>query len=299
MTYKREHWVTSGNLSLYAVAEGKVDATPLVLVHGYPDNHRIWDDVVEVLGQSYFIIRYDVRGAGRSEKPKRARDYRMALLARDLEAVVDAIIPDRDFHLAAHDWGAIQSWESVTSGRLQSRVASYTSISGPCLDHVAFWVRRRITDVFDGGTRAVAQQLARSWYVAFFQLPLLPELAWRAGLDRAWPSLLSRREGVTKAHTNTHQRSDGRYGVNLYRANIIPRLRHPEARHARCPVQIIIPTRDRYVGSPLFSNQVSWTGKLTRVELDAPHWVLLTDPGRVAGKLDQFISDVRNSSPVA
>ena len=81
--------------------------------------------------------------AGRSDKPPRTRDYRMSQLAEDLTAVVTAVIADRPFHLAAHDWGSIQSWESVTHGPLKPHILSYTSISGPCLDHVAFWLRKK------------------------------------------------------------------------------------------------------------------------------------------------------------
>ena len=62
MPTKREHWVTSGDLLLYAVAEGNPEATPIVLVHGYPDNHSVWDKVATALSEDYLVIRYDVRG---------------------------------------------------------------------------------------------------------------------------------------------------------------------------------------------------------------------------------------------
>ena len=62
MPTKREHWVTSGDFLLYAVAEGNPEATPIVLVHGYPDNHSVWDKVATALSEDYLVIRYDVRG---------------------------------------------------------------------------------------------------------------------------------------------------------------------------------------------------------------------------------------------
>ncbi len=67
MPTKREHRVTSGDLLLYAVAEGNPEATPIVLVHGYPDNHSVWDKVATALSREYLVIRYDVRGAGRPD----------------------------------------------------------------------------------------------------------------------------------------------------------------------------------------------------------------------------------------
>jgi len=286
---KQEHRITSGDLTLFAVTEGNPEAEPVILVHGYPDNHSVWDPVARQLAEQYFVIRYDVRGAGRSDKPEHIRDYRLPLLAADLKAVADTLIPERDFHLAAHDWGSIQSWESVTTEPLKSRITSYTSISGPCLDHVSFWFRNRVTDLRKGGIRQVMKQLGSSWYIAMFQLPVVPELIWQAGLDRLWPGILQKHEGLTDASFSPQQKDDGRYGINLYRANFGPKLVNPEARPASCPVQIIVPTRDNYVGEQLFEGLEKWVGKLTRTDLDAPHWVIRTHPENIVRLLSDFI----------
>lgn len=284
----QHQWVNNNGVNLYVTTDGNPDSPPLVLVHGYPDNHTVWDKVTEQLKERYFVVRYDVRGAGRSDKPAKTRAYRMTHLAADLAAVVDTVIPDRPFHLAAHDWGSIQSWESVTTGPLTSRIRSYTTISGPCLDHVGFWLRNNVTRVSEGGTRKVLKQLASSWYVAMFQLPLLPETVWRAGLDKVWPNYLKNREQVSDAEYNRFQRDDGRYGVKLYRANFMPKLLRPEPRPAQCPVQLIVPGQDNYVKEQLFEGLEKWAGKLSRQDIDAPHWVLLTQPDVIAGWIDGF-----------
>lgn len=289
VTTKQEYRIASGGLTLHAVAHGNPEATPLVLVHGYPDNHTVWDKVAEELEQDYRIIRYDVRGAGRSDKPAKTRDYRMALLAQDLEAVVNTLIPGRPFHLIAHDWGAIQSWETVTTGALGGRIRSYTSISGPCLDHVGYWLRERITQPRSGGTTKVLRQVASSWYVMMFQIPLLPEALWSSGLDRLWPGFLRRFEEIDDAAFSPLQKADGRYGVKLYRANFLPKLLRPEPRKAACPVQIILPSRDSYVRPQLAENVSRWTGKLTVQEVDAPHWAPLSNPGVISQSVREFV----------
>lgn len=296
---KQEHRITSGDLTLFAVTEGNPDAEAMILVHGYPDNHSVWDPVARQLAENYFVIRYDVRGAGRSDKPKHVRDYRLPLLAADLKAVADTLIPGRPFHLAAHDWGSIQSWESVTTEPLQPRITSYTSISGPCLDHVSFWFRSQATDVRKGGTRRVLKQLGHSWYIAMFQLPVLPELVWRAGLDRLWPGILQRHEGLADASFSPRQKNDGRYGINLYRANFARKLLNPEVRTASCPVHLIVPTRDNYVGEQLFEGLEKWVGKLKRTDLDAPHWVIRTHPGDIARLLTEFIGETGKNKKAA
>lgn len=287
------HRVTSGKITLHAVTEGNPKGIPLVLVHGYPDNLQVWDKVVEALAQDFFLIRYDVRGAGLSDKPVRTRDYRLPLLAADLEAVVNQLLPGRSFHLLAHDWGSIQSWESVGTDKLQHRILSFTSISGPCLDHLGAWLRTQTPDLISGGSIRVAKQVLKSWYVLLFQFPVIPEAVWSMGLDKKWPLFLQKREGVADARFSSLQKNDGRYGVKLYRANFLPRLLKPQPRVARCPVQLIIPVQDNYVGVDLFGHLNQWVGKLTRLPLDAPHWAPLTEPSAIASAVRSFIGPQR------
>ncbi len=283
------HRVTSGKICLHAVTQGNPDGVPLVLVHGYPDNHRVWDKVVDALAQDYFLLRYDVRGAGLSDKPVRTRDYRLALLAEDLEAVVDQLLPNRQFHILAHDWGSIQSWESVGSGPLQGRILSFTSISGPCLDHIAAWLRAQASNLTGSGSVRVAKQLLKSWYVFLFQVPAIPEAVWSMGLYQQWPAFLKKREGVVDACFSRLQKDDGRFGMHLYRANVIPRLLRPQPRFATCPVQLIIPKHDNYVSADLLCHLNQWVEKLTRVQIDAPHWAPLTEPETIASAVHSFI----------
>ena len=70
-----------------------------MLVHGYPDNQEVWESVIEHLINDFYIVTYDVRGAGLSSIPKRIRDYRLERLSLDLQEVVDEVIPNRQFHM--------------------------------------------------------------------------------------------------------------------------------------------------------------------------------------------------------
>src|SRR5699024_8659245 len=140
-------------------------------------------------------------------------------LARDLRSVVDAISPDRPVHLLAHDWGSIQAWHAITGDELHDRIASFTSISGPCLDHVGSWFRGRLRRPTPGNLRALLTQLAHSGYIGFFQLPLLPELAWRS---RLLPRVIDRMEPTDPDATGapaSPTTADGINGLALYRSN--------------------------------------------------------------------------------
>ena len=287
--------VTSQGVNLQVYTFGDSNKVPVVLVHGYPDNHSVWQPVADRLAKKYFVISYDVRGAGASEAPRKQADYRMSLLSADLAAVVDATIPGRDFHLVGHDWGSIQSWESVTAdGPLKTRIKSYTTISGPCLDHMGHWMRRRTLNLSPSAKTKVFKQALSSWYIGFFHLPVLAPGAWQGGLDKLWPRYLKHRENVQEPEANPTQGKDGKHGVQLYRANFRNKLINPQARHAACPVQLIVPTRDNYVGTQLFEDLHEWVDALYRRDINANHWVPLSHPDTIAAWIDEFVAGVES-----
>lgn len=162
--------VASGDLTLAVKTWGDPARSPVVLVHGYPDDSSVWQHVAPLLARKHYVIAYDVRGAGLSGVPKRTADYHLAKLTDDFVAVIDALCPGRAVHLIAHDWGSIQGWEFVTDSRLAGRIASYTSCSGPCLDHVGFWLRERVLRPTPASLGKLGGQLVRSWYVYLFHL---------------------------------------------------------------------------------------------------------------------------------
>ncbi|KAA1175841.1 SDR family oxidoreductase [Marinobacter salinexigens] len=284
--------VPSGDTTLNVITYGDNRKVPIVLVHGYPDNHTVWQPVAERLAEKHFVITYDVRGAGESSAPKKQADYRIQQLSDDLRAVVDVIIPGKPFHLAGHDWGSIQSWESVTAGPLQQRILSYTTISGPCLDHMGYWLRNKTLNLSASAKAEVLKQLFSSWYIGFFHLPVLAPVAWQGGLDKLWPRYLKLREKVAESTPNPTQEKDGRNGVQLYRANFRHKLLNPEPRPAHCPVQLIVPTRDNYVGAHLFDGLHEWVPQLYRRDINANHWVPLSHPDRIAHWIGEFVTGV-------
>lgn len=297
MTPEAQRFVTTPDgLRLAVFTDGEPAAPPVLLVHGYPDTHRVWDDVTASLAADHYVIRYDVRGAGASQRPANLAGYRIDRLADDLFAVLDAVSPDRKAHVAGHDWGSIQSWEAVTESRAAGRIASYTTISGPCLDHAGFWLRDRFTS---RSPRRVAQafsQAAHSWYVWFFQVPVIPEFSWRLWMTRAWPGLLQRLEGVTPrdGHPAGTLASDAVNGISLYRANILRRLGGPRMRIAQVPVQLVTVTGDHFVTPALAGSDLDrWAPDLVRHTVRGTHWSVLDK--RVADLIREFAAGRRTA----
>ncbi|MDQ4010006.1 MAG: SDR family oxidoreductase [Actinomycetota bacterium] len=268
-------------VALRVYESGPVDAPTVICVHGYPDDHTVWDGVAAQLAPRYRVVSYDVRGAGESEKPRDRQAYRLDQLAEDLTAVIDAVSPDRPVHLLAHDWGAVQTWHAVTGKWLRGRVASYTSMSGPCLDHAAHWFRARLRRPTPRALRELVTQLAASWYIGFFQLPLLPELAWRTGLAQRALALLE--------PTGAPAVSDAVHGLQLYRANMLPRLAQPGDRTTDIPVQVLVPRRDPFLSVPLQSHVDRWVRNLAVRVLPGGHWLPRTKPDVVARCVGELI----------
>jgi pimeloyl-ACP methyl ester carboxylesterase len=281
---------TPDGLRLAVFTDGESTGTPLLLMHGYPDTHRVWDEVAAALAaDGHYVIRYDVRGMGASDWPKDLAGYQLNRLADDLFAVLDAVSPDRPVHVAAHDWGSIQSWEAVTDPRAAGRIASYTSMSGPCLDHAGFWLRDRFTSRSPRRVAQALNQAVHSWYVWFFQVPVLPELFWRRAGARVWPAALERLEGVTPrdGHPASTLVDDAINGISLYRANVMRSLTAPRERIARVPVQLITVTGDNYVTPGLAGSDLDrWVPDLTRRTIRAKHWSALDK--RVADLIREF-----------
>jgi pimeloyl-ACP methyl ester carboxylesterase len=121
--------------------EGNPDGPTVVMVHGWPDSHVLWDGVAAELSGVFRIIRYDSRGAGASDVPGPVAAYDIARLADDFDAVIAALSPATPVHVVAHDWGAATMWEYLNRPAAGDRVASYTSISGPDPGHLSRYIR--------------------------------------------------------------------------------------------------------------------------------------------------------------
>jgi pimeloyl-ACP methyl ester carboxylesterase len=279
---RREVWSSDG-VRLAVHESGNPEGPVLVAVHGFPDNHAVWDGVAAELGDEFRVVTYDVRGAGLSDKPTGRAAYRNEQLGDDLLAVIDAVSPDAPVHLLGHDWGSIQAWQPLAENRFAGRVASFTSISGPSLDHGSAWLR----DLSHAG--ASARQLLASAYMFAFQLPVLPE----AVLRRA---PLFRVVGGTFARSV----ADRTNGINLYRANLLGRALRPRPPRLAIPVLVLAPVDDPYSRLPTATEApVPYVEDLTVEQIPGGHWVLAEEPVVVADRIRAFVSRVGTGRTVA
>nr|WSY53479.1 SDR family oxidoreductase [Streptomyces sp. NBC_00886] len=298
----RERWVRTGGVELCVAELGDSSAPTVVLVHGYPDSKEVWSEVATRLADRFHVVLYDVRGHGRSTAPQPLRGgFTLEKLTDDFLAVADAVSPDRPVHLVGHDWGSVQSWEFVTVRRTEGRIASFTSMSGPSLDHFGHWINKRLTRPTPRRVGQLLGQGAKSWYVYLLHAPVLPELAWRGPLGKRWPKILERVEKVPRGDYPTSSLpTDAAHGAWLYRDNVRARLRRPRPdAYAHAPVQLVTPLGDAFLSERLYDELELWAPGSVRRTLPAKHWIPRTRPDQLASWITDFVTANESGRPAS
>ena len=98
--------IDTGDVTLSVHRAGHGD--PLILLHGYPQNHRCWEKVAPTLAQQFDVIVPDLRGYGDSDAPDGGAEgqaYSKRRMAADIAGLMDALGLDRA-HILGHDRGA-------------------------------------------------------------------------------------------------------------------------------------------------------------------------------------------------
>jgi pimeloyl-ACP methyl ester carboxylesterase len=88
--------------------DGAKEASPILLLHGWPDDASTWDAVIPTLVDAGFrTIAPTGRGFGntRFRSPETPRTGNTAMLVLDTIAMMDAL-GLKTFSVAGHDWGA-------------------------------------------------------------------------------------------------------------------------------------------------------------------------------------------------
>src|SRR5919199_5619450 len=145
---------------------GPPDGEPVVLLHGFPQDSSAFDRLSPALHSAGLrTIAPDQRGYSPGARPGGRSAYRMREVVDDVLALLDAAGLS-SAHVVGHDWGGIAAW--ALAARHPWRVRTLTALSVP---HPAAMAQ----------AMAHSDQALRSGYMAFFQLPAVPEAVLLAG----------------------------------------------------------------------------------------------------------------------
>jgi pimeloyl-ACP methyl ester carboxylesterase len=177
-------YYSASGLTFDVTDAGPSGGEVIVLLHGYPETRASWDGVIPALTEAgYRVLAPDQRGYSPRARPQGRRAYRLECLVDDVIALANAADADR-FHVVGHDWGGGVAWGLATSH--PERLHSMTSLATP---HARAMLRSMVTST----------QLFRSWYMLFYQLPVLPELGITSAAGRKFFRRTLARSGLDEA----------------------------------------------------------------------------------------------------
>jgi pimeloyl-ACP methyl ester carboxylesterase len=292
-----EHqYIRTNGITLHVVVAGDPNGEPILLLHGFPEFWGGWKKQIPYLVEKgYRVIVPDQRGYNLSDKPNRVEDYLIDVLAADAVGLMEALGYDR-FHLVGHDWGAAVAW--WTARTYYDRLKSLTILNVP-------YPTVMLKEMRKGNW----QQLMKSWYIGFFQIPFLPEVALGAfnaqGLANAMkassnPTTFS--DDDLASYREAWLKPDAIRGMlSWYRALIRTDAKAAEARVRRDDLP-----KGKYISTP---TQILWgekdiaLSKTTvppsadictdvRVEYfpNATHWLQHDEPDAVNERIHQHVS---------
>lgn len=296
-----QHFVDSADGARIAVyEEGNPDGPTVVLVHGFPDSHVLWDGVVPLLAERFRILRYDNRGVGMSSVPKPVSAYSMDRFADDFAAVTAELSPGGPVHVLAHDWGSVGLWHYLKRPGAGDRVATFTSVSGPSQDQLVDYIFTGLRAPWRPRTfaRAISQAL-RFTYMLLFSIPVLAPLFLR--LTLSVPAL--RRNAVDnipveQIHHSDKLARDAAQSVKTYPANYFRSFtgRKEGVAVIDVPVQLIVNTEDKYVRPYGYDHTPRFVPRLWRRDIRAGHFSPMSHPQVMAAAVHDF-ADLAEGKP--
>lgn len=253
------------------------NAPTVLCLHGFPELAVSWREQLAGLSDRYRVVAPDMRGYGGTDAPSRIRDYNLDRLTRDIVELIDALGVDK-VHLVGHDWGGAIAWE--VGQHHGDRLHTLAVINCPPVPVMLSQLRR-------------LEQLRRSWYMLFFQLPILPERLLTSDPEHRVPQMFKRNASNTAPFDPAslepyirQVRERGLPGVNYYRAALrrLPRRMRP----IDVPTRLIWGLQDPALG-PWFAEPELYTrfvSKFERTLIDeAGHFPQLEAPDQVNAAL--------------
>ncbi len=209
--------VATPTVQLRALTWGPPTAPIALCLHGFPDTAYGWRKIAPLLVDAgWRVVAPFMRGYAPSSIPADG-SYHVGALIDDALQVLEAAGPTGRDVVIGHDWGA---------GSATGLAAMPDSPVRQGGDHVAA-AFRGVSAAGPGARqiRLAAQfprQLLRSWYIAYFQLPWLPELsAFRVvpTLWRQWSPGYDEDEDIRLVEAAIGAPENWRAAIAMYRAN--------------------------------------------------------------------------------
>ena len=279
-------YIKTNGITLHTAVAGPEDGELVILLHGFPDFWYGFRKQLDALAAAgYRVVVPDQRGYNQSDKPKGRKAYVIDELTKDIIGLIH-YFNRTDAVIIGHDWGGAVGWQ--LSGAYPKAVRAFIAINIP---HVG---------VFPQAFLKTPSQLFRSLYMAFFQIPAVPEKLMSGKNYNNMAQMLkksSRRGTFTDDDIEKYKKAWREPGtlttmLNWYRALPLSMM-HINKDKIEMPVKIIWGARDRFLSKELAEYSLEFTKSGTiRWLSDAAHWVNQEEPEAVNKEILTFLNEL-------
>jgi epoxide hydrolase 4 len=277
----QHEYINTNGIQLHYVTEG--EGPLMLMLHGFPEFWYSWRKQISEFSSSYKVVAIDLRGYNDSDKPARQSAYVMAELIQDVKGVIQGLGYDRCI-LVGHDWGGAIAWNfAYAYPNLLDRLIVLN------LPHPA---------KFAQGLRT-PQQLIRSAYIFFFQIPVLPELLLQANdyeaIASAFTGMAIDKSAFTTADLEAYKDAAAKRGaltamLNYYRNLFQQGLTQTEWGVLTTPTLMIWGESDTALGKELTYGTETYVQSLrVRYIPNCSHWVQQEQPELVNQYIHEFL----------
>ena len=278
--------IETNGIRLHVVQAGPKSGVPVVLLHGFPEFWYGWRKQIPAFVEAGCrVILPDQRGYNLSDKPEGVKAYGVNILVDDIIGLIDALGYEK-VNLVGHDWGAVVAW--ILANKYPERLHKLGIMNVP---HPAVMKRFLQRDI---------EQIRRSSYVFFFQLPWLPEASMRAD---NWRNLERSLRGTSKIGSFTNEDIE-KYKeawsrpramtsmLNWYRAILRHQPKLPQDLRIKVPTLMMWGVKDFALTHRMARPSMDYVDEGNLILFpEATHWVHLDAAEEVNHYLIDFIMD--------
>ena len=275
-------YITTNGVKLHYVTQGEGDL--MLMLHGFPEFWYSWRNQIPEFAQDYKVVALDLRGYNDSDKPADKSAYVMDEFIRDVEGVIKGLGYDKCI-LVGHDWGGAIAWNfAYAHPEMVERLIILN------LPHPA---------KFAEGMRN-PQQLLRSSYMFFFQIPWLPEFLIQSSdyqpIETAIKGMAVNKSAFSKEDLEAYKDAAAKRGamtatLNYYRNIFQQRMTSQDWSVLEVPTLMIWGEKDTALGKELTYGTEAYVRdfKIKYIP-DCSHWVQQEKPELVNQYMREFLN---------
>lgn len=277
-------WIETNGMKLYTAVAGPEDGPLVILLHGFPEFSYGWKHQIGALvDQGYCVMAPDQRGYNLSSKPEGAENYTLNKLRDDIVGLIGWSGKEKAV-VIGHDWGGAVAWQlAATRPELVEKLIAI-NIPHP-LAMPKVMMRNPL-------------QWVRSSYMAYFQIPQLPEKMMAAEDFRFMEQAMkntSRKNTFSEEDLANYKEAWAQEGaltgmLNWYRALTKGSFNQTPGKKIAVPVRILWGLGDQFLSQQLAEESLNFCMDAELVFIgEATHWVHHEQPEIVNRLIQEFL----------